>query len=69
MGLWLLLSHSMECDYRRGLDWMLDLLTTYTNGSELQVITAPSLTSTLYKSPQNPLCIFQPSMSSPAVPW
>jgi hypothetical protein len=38
-------------DYRRGLDWSLDLLTTYTRNLELQVITAPSLISTIYKLP------------------
>jgi hypothetical protein len=37
------------------LDWILDLLTTYTHNSELQVITAPSLISTLCKSPQHTL--------------
>jgi hypothetical protein len=31
------------CDCRRGLDWWLDLLTTYTHNSELQVITGPPL--------------------------
>jgi hypothetical protein len=38
------------CDYRRGTDWILDLLITYTHNSELQVITASLLISTLYKS-------------------
>jgi hypothetical protein len=37
-------------DYRRGLDWGLDLLDIYTFISLLQVLTAPSLNSTLYKS-------------------
>jgi hypothetical protein len=37
-------------DYRRGLDWWVDLLTTYTYNSELQVITALSLICTLYES-------------------
>jgi hypothetical protein len=37
--------------------------------TELQVITAPPLISTLYKSPQQPLSILQPTVSSPAVPW
>jgi hypothetical protein len=41
-----------------GLDCILHLLTTYTNNSELQVITAPSLISTLYKSPQYTLSLF-----------
>jgi hypothetical protein len=36
----------------------MDLLTTYTHDSELQVITALSLISTLYKSPQHPLSLF-----------
>jgi hypothetical protein len=51
------------CDYRRGMDWILDLLNTYTHHSELQVITAPSLISTLYKSPHHPLNLFQPAVS------
>jgi hypothetical protein len=45
-------------DYRRGLDWWIDLLTTYTYDSELQVITAPPLISTIRKSPQHPLSLF-----------
>jgi hypothetical protein len=32
--------HLYVCDYRRGLYWILDLLSTYTHHSELQVITA-----------------------------
>jgi hypothetical protein len=36
----------------------MDLLTTYTPHSELQVITALSLISTFYKSPQHPLSLF-----------
>jgi hypothetical protein len=55
-------------NYRRGSDWWVDLLTTYTYHSELQVITALSLISTLYKSPQHLLSLFQPAMSSEAVP-
>jgi hypothetical protein len=35
------------------LDWIFDLLTTHTHSSEIQVITTPSLISTLYKSPQH----------------
>jgi hypothetical protein len=31
------------CDYRQGLDWWMDLLTTYTHDSELQVITSPTI--------------------------
>jgi hypothetical protein len=46
------------CRYRWGMDWWMDLLTTYTHHSELQVITALSLISTLYKSLH--------AMSSPA---
>jgi hypothetical protein len=51
------------------LDWIFDLLTTYTHNSELlvQVITAPSLFSH-YKSPQHTLSPFQPAVSSPAIP-
>jgi hypothetical protein len=58
-----------RCDYRRGLNWWKDLLTTYTHDSELQVITAPPLISTLHKSPQHRLSIFQPTVSSSTVPW
>jgi hypothetical protein len=36
---------------------------------ELQAITAPPLISTIHKLPQHPLSIFQPAVSSPAVPW
>jgi hypothetical protein len=36
----------------------MDLLTTYTHHSELRVITAPSLISTIYKSPQYSLSFF-----------
>jgi hypothetical protein len=61
-------SRSM-CDYRRGLDWWIYLLITYTYYSELQTITAPPLISTIHKSPQHPLSRFQPAVSSPAVPW
>jgi hypothetical protein len=45
-------------DYRWDLDWWMDLLTTYTHHSELQLITAVSLISTHYKSPQHPLSLF-----------
>jgi hypothetical protein len=44
-------------DYNRGLDWSMDLLTTYTDDSELQVITALSLIYTLYKSLQHTLSL------------
>jgi hypothetical protein len=49
------------CDYRRGLHWWMDLLTTYTHNSELQAITAPSLISTIHKTPAKPFpacCVF-----------
>jgi hypothetical protein len=51
------------------LDWILDLLTTYTHDSEQQVITAPSLISILYKSPQHTPSLLQPAVSSPAIRW
>jgi hypothetical protein len=48
-----------------GFDWCLYLFTTWTpQDSELQVITAPPLLSTIHKSPQHPLrnvpacCVF-----------
>jgi hypothetical protein len=37
-------------DCKRGLDWWMTLLTTYTHDSHLQAVTALSLISTLYKS-------------------
>jgi hypothetical protein len=45
------------CDYRRGFDWWIDLLTTYTHDSDLQTITAPLLISTIHKSLQHPLSL------------
>jgi hypothetical protein len=50
------------CDYRWGMVWWMDLLTTYTHHSELQVITALSLISTIHRSPQHPLSFFQPAV-------
>jgi hypothetical protein len=47
-------------------DW---IYCTYTHGPELQSITAPQLISTIHKSPKHPLSLFQPAVSSPAVPW
>jgi hypothetical protein len=49
--------HVYVCDYRRGLDWWMDLLTTYTHDSELQAITTLSLLYTLYKSIHHTLSI------------
>jgi hypothetical protein len=49
--------------YRWGLDWWMDLLTTYTHGSELQAITAPLLIFTIHVSPQHPpKPFFQPAV-------
>jgi hypothetical protein len=48
-------------DYRRGMNWWMDLLSTYTQHSELQVITALSVIFTLYTSPHHPLSIFSAS--------
>jgi hypothetical protein len=64
--------HVVTCmsDYR--LRFRVDIgftVTTYTHNSKLQAITALSLISTLYKPPQNTLSLFQPAVSSPAVPW
>jgi hypothetical protein len=47
----------------------MDLLATHKHDSELQVITAISLISTLYKSPQHPTSLFQPAVFSPAFLW
>jgi hypothetical protein len=56
------------CDYRWGLDWWMDLLTTYTSFGTISNYTAPPI-STIHKSPQHPLSIFQHTVSSLAVPW
>jgi hypothetical protein len=56
-------------NHRRGLDWILDFLTTYRHEQELQAITAPPLISTIHKSPRHPLSLFHPAVSSPATPW
>jgi hypothetical protein len=45
-----MLSRIIGCDYRRAIDWWMYLLTTYTHYSELQVLTALSLISTIHKS-------------------
>jgi hypothetical protein len=58
-----------RCDCRRGSAWWMDLLTTYTHDPELQAITAPPLISTIHKSPQHPLSLFQPAVFSSAVSW
>jgi hypothetical protein len=46
------------CDCRQGMDWWMDLLTTYKHRLQLHVITVLSLIYTLYKSPQHPLSHF-----------
>jgi hypothetical protein len=46
----------------------MDLLTTYAHNSELKTITALSLISTIHKSSQQPLSLFQSAVSSLAVP-
>jgi hypothetical protein len=46
--------HIFRGDYK----WDMDLLIAYIHRSEVQVITALSLFSTLYKSPQHPLSLF-----------
>jgi hypothetical protein len=51
--------HDVKCDYRRGLDWWVDLLTTYAHDSALYRITAQQPISTIQKSTQNPPNIFQ----------
>jgi hypothetical protein len=56
-------------DYRWGLDWWMDLLTTLTYDSELQAVTAPPLISTILKSSQHLWSLFQPAVCSAAVPW
>jgi hypothetical protein len=41
----------------------------YINDLELQAITAPLLISTIHKSPQHLLSLYQLAVSSPAIPW
>jgi hypothetical protein len=50
-----IIHHIVTCrgDYWRGLDWWMDLLTTYTHDWELQAITESPLISTVHKSPQH----------------
>jgi hypothetical protein len=52
-----------------GFELVNGFIDTHTHDSELQAITAPPLISTIYKSPQHPLWLFQPAVSSSAVPW
>jgi hypothetical protein len=47
----------------------MDLLTSYTHDSEVQALKVLPLISTIHKSPQRPLSLFQPAEPSPAVPW
>jgi hypothetical protein len=63
-----ILSRIWVCGYRRGMDWILHLLTHYAHHAELQVITAPPLISILHSSLQNPLRFFQSAVST-AVSW
>jgi hypothetical protein len=46
-------------DYGRGMDWWMNLLTTDINHSELQLITALLIISTLHKSPKHQITLFQ----------
>jgi hypothetical protein len=50
--------HDLGREYRKGLGWRIDLLSTSTHHSELEVITVLPLISALYISPQHPLNIF-----------
>jgi hypothetical protein len=61
--------HDLVLGYRRGLGWWMDSLTTYTHDSGLQAVTVPPSISTIHKSPQHTLSLFQPVVSSPTVPW
>jgi hypothetical protein len=63
-----ILSRVKRFDYRKGSNWTQLTDHLYTQDSELQVITAPPLI-TVRKLQQHPLSLFQPLISSPAVPW
>jgi hypothetical protein len=54
--------HNLGCNCGWGMDWSMDLLTTCTLHSELQLITMLLLISTIHKLPQHPLSIFQPAV-------
>jgi hypothetical protein len=49
------------CDYRRGLDWWMELLTTYTHESQIRTSNY-NATANLHKSSQHRLRIFQPAV-------
>jgi hypothetical protein len=55
-------------DSRRGLDWRMGLLVTYTHDSEVQVIRAPPLISIIHRSPQHTVSLFQTDISSSVLP-
>jgi hypothetical protein len=59
----------MVRDCRLNMDWIPGLLSTCLHHSELQVTTVSLLISTIHRSPHHPLSIFQPAVSSRAVPW
>jgi hypothetical protein len=46
------------CDYWRGFEWWMDLLTTYTHDSEIQEITAPQLIITAHINLFLAWCVF-----------
>jgi hypothetical protein len=50
---WIIFRNIGTCrgDFRQGVDGIFNLLTTYTRDSEMQVITALSLISTIHSSP------------------
>jgi hypothetical protein len=50
------------------MGWIWDLLNTCAHNSEVEAITAPPLISTIHKSPQQPLNLFNPAVSLSAVP-
>jgi hypothetical protein len=52
-------------EYKRGMDWRMDLLITYTHDSELQALVTLSLVYTLYKSLEHA----KSSQSSLDVSW
>jgi hypothetical protein len=50
-------------------EWIYGPLTCISTTRNYKQITAPSLISTIHKSPQHLLSLFQPAISSPAVTW
>jgi hypothetical protein len=56
--IYFILSHIWGCDYRWGMDWILDLLTTCMHHSELHFTDHCHTQATVHSLSQSPLAIF-----------